>query len=254
MKKTKLSLFCWKKPTMLLFCFMLGTFCLMPPVMAQFTLTPAANPLLVRYQKTCFHVDVENNSGAAISDYTLSITPSAGFTFDYDETAPIALNSGASTRICVYVIATCTAPQTGGVISYTLLDGSGVTEATASTTSISLSEPDFIFTRAADFQADYVSSTKPYTRIWAITQSATGVFVQRVQVQNLCNENVVKITKVELVDDATGTNVLADLTATHFDDTQSGKYLYTFGGTIFQQIGNNDGNFDTDETIYIRET
>jgi hypothetical protein len=118
---------------------------------------------------------------------------------------------------------------------------------------ISISEPEFIFARPADHQVDYVSATKTYSRIWAITQSTANA-VGNLRVVATCNKTNIAITQIELVDDILGTNVIpVDMTGA-LDAAPTGAYHINIGASVLSQIGNNDTWFDNGETIFIRET
>ena len=223
------------------------------------TITPGTNPKVMRYQNATFTVDVENITGSALSDLTLeaapmySGSPSAEFIVTSSSITGISIAAGATYPATFNVKAKCGAPQTGATISYTLKDNSDAVIATGNSPGINIDEPEFIFTRAADFVADYVSNTKEYTRVWAIQQT-TNNSVNNLRVVNTCNKSNINITKVELVNDILGSVVLDGTMTGVLDVTQAGMYIYNIGSSVLTQIGNADAWFDNGEIIYIRET
>ena len=219
------------------------------------TFTLGGNPQVIRWQGAAFTVTVQNNTGSALDDLTLVADATTGFGVTSPSIFIGTLAPGASTTETFTVVANCDAPQIGGTVTYTLKDVADQTVgAPVTTTPISLEVPAFIFVQPDPFQADYTSSSKTYTRVWSITPSVAGVSLTNIRVVNTCNKADISISKVELVDDMLGTNVIDPTMTGVLDATPWTGYIYNFDAAIFAQIGNGDALFDNGETIYIRET
>jgi hypothetical protein len=219
------------------------------------TILPQGNPKIMRLHPETFTVNLRNdNPDNSVNNLTLEAAVSAGFTITPTEFSGINIPADGTVSLHFTVTPNCTAPQAGGKIAYTLKNGGGTVLGTASTTSITITESDFIFVKPADYVADVVSNIFTYSRIWTITQSAPQSAVSNVRVTNTCNKSAFEIVAVEVVDDMYGTSVLLDITSLpNFDPSQPNKYVYNLDSVIFKMYGNNNTVFDTHETVYIRE-
>ena len=219
------------------------------------TILPQPNPNPIRLQPTYFYVDVRNNDITnPVTGLTLYATGSAGYTV-FPASRTVNIDPGETERYQFSITASCDVEQMGGIISYSLKDGDDVVRETT-TTPIAITESDFKIIAPGDIQADYISTTETYTRIWAITGSAPAAAVSNVRVTFNCDKTSVNIVGIALVEDMLGTNPLDISTppGTFFDDSQPNKYIYNLFGGVFDYYGFADHLFHTDETVYIQET
>ncbi|MCL2512131.1 MAG: hypothetical protein FWF09_08795, partial [Bacteroidales bacterium] len=241
-----------------LFSLLLFSLLLLPffPVFSQQSISPGTNPTVIRWQTATFPVTLTNTDAVALTDLTLEATGSTGYTVTNALITGITIDGNGTSVHYLTVITNCDAPQLGGIISYSLKNASNLEIAAVTTSPITIAEPEFPFTRPGDYEVDFISATKTYTRIWAIQQSSAVASVTHVQVRNACNKGVLEITQIELVDDALGTNVLLNAAAMAgaLNTGWSGGYAYILDPSVFNVIGNNNGRFDVGEIVYIRET
>ena len=241
------------KLIILSFCYFLLTFCFFPSVFGQITIEPIVNPLqIIPMQNTEFSVTVTNNSVSGYNNLTLEAVGSSGFTVTPVTTNAIpALSANSSVTIKFNVFPTCSAPQSGGILTFTLKNSGGTTLQQLSTNKINLEIPHFLFSPPANAEVSWVSGTQEYTRVWSISNT-TPVPVNFLRVVNTCNKTKFVITKIELLGNAGGSTIL-DATGI-LDVAQTNTYIYNFDLGVFSQIGNNNNTLDENEVIYIRET
>ena len=216
---------------------------------------PEGNPLvIIRTQEATFSVKLKNVDPLnSIANLTLEAEVPAGFSIQNPIQNGINLAAEGEVIVQFNIIAKCDAPQAGAVIDYTLKDGDGNVLRTGKSFPITLTETDFFFETAPYFSTTHAGPTE-YTRVWALTISSPNVSLTNVRITNICNKTALVITKLELVDDMLGTNVLATLTNPVFNATVAGSYIYTFGPEHFSHYGNGNNFFETYETMYVRET
>ena len=219
------------------------------------SITPGiTSPEVIRLRDAIFDVALDNTHVTPFEELRLEASVPAGFTITPSEYTGIYLVASSGHEDFSFTVkADCSDLEPGAHITYTLKTSGGIVLTTNQAT-IDLNEPELMFTRADDFEAELASSIKTYTRVWAIQQTADHASVENLRIIATCNKTNINIIKAELVKDISGATVIAELTAPAFDNTPSTSYVYNFGAAIFNEIGNEDDLFGLDEIIFIKET
>jgi len=238
-------------------CFLVAVFCFQQFASGQVTISVSPNPSpIVSMQNATFTVTVSNN-GITLTNLTLeAVATSPGFTVTPVTTQLISeLHNGMPVTLQFNVLPGCSAPQGTGRITYTLKNSSNVQVGTAAQTDpIIVQIPQIVFTKPANKEIPWAHATQEYTRVFAL-ESTLPPQITHARVVNTCNKTTIKITKLELVTNISGTSVIQDITATALDATSlPGGYVYNFGATVFSKIGNLDGIFNENEKFFVRET
>jgi uncharacterized protein (TIGR02145 family) len=233
-----------------LFCFLLSA-----TAFGQQFITPGANPTyMIRMQGIDFPVTVTNPESIPVNDLTLEASASAGFSVSPASISNIDLDANGGSVLKMFTVtASCSAPQTNGYITYTLKNSSGVAITSEQSYTITLTEPDFVFTPPTSIEVDYVSATNIYYREWSIKQTTPNVSLNHIRIVNECSKSVLNITMVELFSEVALDWI--DVTATVLNATSyAGGYWYNITAPEFTMIGNKNNTLDVTETIRIRET
>ena len=218
---------------------------------------PENNPkVIIRTQESTFIVRFVNTGTTIISGLWLESIPTSGFSVSPAFKEVPALAPNATVIVELKVKADCSAPQSGGWIKYNLYDDALKTNLLPlsidkKSFDITITEADFLFLADPSYTAEMAGTTRPYSRVWAVVQTAPEAALTDVYVTNNCTRSSLDIFKMEIVD--RDGNLLKDVTATHFNRSVTNKYYYTLNKEVFNLYGYGD-YFRTYDTVFVRET